>query len=245
MIIAGAQIQVQDGEVRYNLEVHYELIAQAARLGVGLIVFPVMSLTGYQRIEARNMAFSPRDSRLQGLATMACENQMYIVAGAPLWRDQRLFIGAFVLGPNQYFSCYVQQFLHTGETAFFDSSLCSQTIIDTGNVLVAPALGCDIEEPLHVDMALQSGAQVYGAGLFSAKSDVDAVHTLLAQSAHQAHLGVVMANYCGNTWGQQAGGKSACWDPQGQQLAAMPEDASGLVLLEKEMDHWAGSCILF
>jgi predicted amidohydrolase len=48
MILASAQTKPNQGDIQSNLIDHYNLIELASKNNVELIVFPEMSITGYQ-----------------------------------------------------------------------------------------------------------------------------------------------------------------------------------------------------
>ena len=59
--IAVAQISSVDGNVTENIAVHMNAIEKAVSVGVSYIVFPELSLTGYQPECASNLAFTVND----------------------------------------------------------------------------------------------------------------------------------------------------------------------------------------
>ncbi|TLF52771.1 NAD+ synthetase [Halomonas urmiana] len=77
--VGAAQINAALGDVDANLERHREMIAQARRAGLELLVFPELSLTGYslgnQVIE---LACPAHDPRLTDLAREAGEMQTVV-----------------------------------------------------------------------------------------------------------------------------------------------------------------------
>jgi len=58
MILASAQTKPKRGDLTANLEEHYRLIDLASQQDADLIVFPEMSITGYEREKAEGLAFS-------------------------------------------------------------------------------------------------------------------------------------------------------------------------------------------
>jgi predicted amidohydrolase len=119
MKIAAAQTVPADDNVSINIDAHLRLCAIAAAEGVDLVLFPEMSLTGYQREAAGSLAFVAHDSRLGRLREMAVRHTMIIVAGAPILVGAELFIGFFVLQPDRREQIYTKQFLHSGEESAF------------------------------------------------------------------------------------------------------------------------------
>jgi len=67
LIIAAAQSASVSGDVPANLTHHLAFCAVAAAHGVQLLVFPELSLTGYEPAIARSNAIGADDSRLYPL----------------------------------------------------------------------------------------------------------------------------------------------------------------------------------
>ncbi|MDR1336591.1 MAG: hypothetical protein LBK22_07175 [Tannerella sp.] len=80
MILASAQTRVKQGNIESSLNDHYNLIDLASRNQADLIVFPEMSITGYEREKALDLAFTEKDSRLDVLRQLSAEKQMILIA---------------------------------------------------------------------------------------------------------------------------------------------------------------------
>lgn len=59
IVIAAAQITPVGHDIQANVERHVRVIEQAARQGVDFLVFPELSLTGYERKTASQNALLP------------------------------------------------------------------------------------------------------------------------------------------------------------------------------------------
>src|SRR5262245_44086305 len=99
--IAAAQTCPAKGDVAANLCEHLMLVDLAASKGAQVVVFPELSLTGYEIELAPQLVFSDPDSRLEPLIALAASRSMTVVAGAPVRIAGRLHIGAFVLRPGR------------------------------------------------------------------------------------------------------------------------------------------------
>jgi len=67
MKIAAAQIKPIDKNIDANIQNHLRMIELAAQQNVKLILFPEMSLTGYERDKAEALSFTENDERLSVL----------------------------------------------------------------------------------------------------------------------------------------------------------------------------------
>ncbi len=70
-IIAAAQIAERFGDVDESVRAHAHLAEVAAQRGARLVIFPELSLTGYERTLTRNDALSLGDVRLVPLYSLA------------------------------------------------------------------------------------------------------------------------------------------------------------------------------
>ena len=82
--VAVAQTCPVKGDVQTNLEEHVRLVDIAASSGAQLVVFPELSLTGYELELARDLAFSENDPRLGPLLEASSSSSVTLVVGAPV-----------------------------------------------------------------------------------------------------------------------------------------------------------------
>jgi predicted amidohydrolase len=199
-----------------------------------------MSVAGYQRENADELSFSENDSRLKELRKLAADLDIIVIVGAPVSIKSKLYIGSFILFPNNTISIYTKQFLHDGEEIFFQSSFDYNPIIKLGNERISSAICADINNPIHVDNANEAGATIYIASLFFLISGISGGHELLRNYAKEYSMNVLMSNFSGKSWGLDAGGKSAFWDSNGKLIIEMDITSTGLLIVEKETDGWRG-----
>ena len=133
MILASAQTNPKRGDITSNLIDHYNLIELASKNQVDLIVFPEMSISGYERENAKDLAFTTTDSRLDKLRQLSIDKKMIVIAGAPILINKDLYIGAFILKPDFSILIYTKQFLHNGEEEYFKSSFDYNPILCLNN----------------------------------------------------------------------------------------------------------------
>jgi predicted amidohydrolase len=207
MIIAAAQTKPQRFDINSNLLDHYKMIDLTADNDARLIIFPEMSLTGYEREKASEMAFSVDDSRLAELTKMAAEKNMIIIAGAPLRIENRLYIGAFILKPDQSVSVYTKQFLHDGEELYFKSSLDFNPVIELNSERLCLAICADISNPIHAENAHKSGATIYMSGIFYTPKGIPEAYQTLSGYAKKYSMNILMSNFAGQSWDLESGRK--------------------------------------
>lgn len=231
MKVAAAQLISQEPDTAANIERHITLIDRAAKDEVAVVVFPEMSLTGYQMEDAANMAFERNDERLLAFKEKAIAHKMTIVVGAPISVDKTMYIGSFIFLPNGSIEIYTKQFLHAGEEKYFNSSFLYNPMVQVGNKKISLAICADIANPLHAMAAGLRGTTIYAVGIFySSTNGINEAYQQLGSYAKQYNMHVLMANYAGVSYQMPSKGKSACWNNKGELIAQLANDDEGLLI---------------
>lgn len=243
MIFASAQTKPKRGDIESNLIDHYNMIDLAYKNRVDLIVFPEMSITGYEREKASTLAFSETDSRLNKLRQLSVDTKMILIVGAPILIKDKLYIGAFIIKPDHSISTYTKQHLHKGEDEYFDSSFDYNPLINLDTEWISVAICADIMNPKHADSARKNGSTLYIASLFFTPNGIADAHKRLSDYAKQYSMNVLMTNYCGQSWGLDSGGQSAFWDKNGDLIVVIDKTDSGLLIVESSNNKWIGKTL--
>src|SRR5262245_33815625 len=101
MKVGVAQTRPFVGNIDRNLDVHQRLSELAVDQQAKLVVFPELSLTGYEPTLAADLAMYADDRRLDRLQTVCDRRNISIAAGAPLRVSQGICISLIVLRPRQ------------------------------------------------------------------------------------------------------------------------------------------------
>jgi len=96
MRLSVAQVRSTAGDILANLAKHEVAVRRAAELKAGLVLFPELSLTGYEPATAQRLAVRANDSRLDRLQTLSDANEIIICAGMPLAGDVGIEIAMFL-----------------------------------------------------------------------------------------------------------------------------------------------------
>ena len=243
MILAAAQTKPTRGNIDANLLDHYRLIELAAQNGAQLIAFPEMSITGYERENASQLTFKKDDSRLDHLKKLAAENNIVIIAGAPIQIESEIFIGEFIISPDHSVQIYTKQFLHEGEDEFFQSSIDYNPMIDIENKKISFAICADIDNPLHPENACKRETDIYIASIFFSPNGIPNAYRDLQSYAQKHQMNVLMSNFSGESWGYPSAGQSAFWNNKGELMAQMNDSDSGILLVEELNEKWTSKIL--
>lgn len=243
MIIAAAQTVPVRGNIPANLEQHYKLIREASGHNVQLLVFPELSITGYERELAHNYIFTTDDDRLDHLRNLAREYSMVIIAGAPVQTDGKLYIGAFVIQADGSLLLYTKQFLHDGEDLFFASCFDYDPVIKFEDETIRLAICADIENMKHPEKAAAGESTLYLASIFYSPGGIGGALQLLSQYASRYQMAVLMSNFGGDSWGNPSGGQSAFWNKEGELITKASASGEELLIIEKLNGKWSGKVV--
>ena len=233
LTIAAAQSISLAGDISGNIARHSRFIEAAAEQGVDLLVFPELSLTGYEGQDAATLAIDPQDAVLQPLRDLARELGVTAVVGMPIRLEgsDAVLIGALVLGADGSLGVYSKQHLHTGEELVFAPGFGGPTL-NIGGDVVALAVCADFTHASHAAAAADQGARLY------------AVDTAILQGyARQHSMAVLMANHGGLTGGWQSAGRSGIWSEEGSLIVAAPGAGDLLVVAQRNDGAWQGRVV--
>jgi predicted amidohydrolase len=249
--IAAAQTTPLAGDVGANVAQHVRLAALAAEADARVLVFPELSLTGYEPGLARDLAFSDGDARLKPLVALARARSMTVIAGAPVTIGSGLHIGALIVGPDGALDVYTKHHLgafSAGAAVDGEVPPPEDTVFDPGdrNPLVrldghtaAVAVCADTGRASHAQAAADRGAATYLASMFVIPSEFARETANLERYAARHSMAVVFANHGGPTGGLAAAGRSSIWSDRGELLARLDEAGAGVVVAVEHATGWS------
>lgn len=242
-VYAVAQIQSYRENFTKNLDTHLRYIKMAAEQNADFILFPELSLTGYERELAANQSFTADAPQLDVLAQAAIEYHMVIVAGGPLRIENSLYIASWVFMPDGKKLNYIKKFLHPGEDLFFESRKDYDPMLLLNGERISFAICFDLENDEHIKKAVELNTSMYTASIFYSRNGISHGLQRLQQLAKQYHIPVLMSNYCGTCWDMEAGGSSSIWSEYGEIVVAAEGDTPCLLIAEQKEDVWQGRIV--
>ncbi|AVS70771.1 carbon-nitrogen hydrolase family protein [Paracidovorax avenae] len=244
MRVAAAQASSLPGGPAANVGNHLRFAEAAAAEGVRLLVFPELSLSGYDLAGLAQSAVQPLDEALAPLRSAARRHGMALVAGAPVVSSQpggKPGIGAITFRPDGGVSVYRKRHLHPGEELYAEPGTEEAHVQDFDGLPVAVAVCADVSHASHADAAARAGAALYAAGMVIS-SGGHAHDTACAQGhAKRCGMAVLLANHGTPTGGYDCVGRSAFWPPGGERMAEAPGTGDWLVIAEPTMAGWTAS----
>lgn len=243
LTLAAAQSVSIAGNLEANIARHLCFIRQAAEQGVQLLIFPELSLTGYEPQLAAALAIPPDDAVLQPLRDCARECGLTAVVGMPVRGEGgAILIGALVLTAEGSQALYTKQHLHSGEEVVFTAGGGGEAL-QFGDDRIALAVCADFSHASHAAQAAHSGADVYAAGVLISEGGYATDSGILQGYAAEHQMVVLMANHGGPTGGWVSAGRSAVWGADGVLVASAEGAGDVLVVARREGGTWSGKLI--
>lgn len=242
LTIAAAQSSSRRGDIPHNVVEHLRFIAVAASYGVDLLVFPELSLAGYELELASSIHFANDDPRLEPLRQAVTEHGMHILVSGPLDTGQkRPYLGALLFSPQKV-QRYAKVHVHESELAdFMSGDLCR--VVTVRNVPIGLAICADTSHASHPAEAAAQGARLYVSSIMKTEAEYPAHAQRLQNYAVQHGMAMLTANYATPSGGRDTAGKSALWNERGELLAQAGVKGSSLVIGSCIGGDWRGEAL--
>lgn len=234
--IAAAQSPSIAGDIDANVRIHLRFIEAAQAQGGELLLFPELSLCGYELPLLRDCLLTPDDARLAPLRNAAMTTGMRIIAGAPLAGDSDALpcIAAITFLPDGTATVYRKQYLHPGEELYARPGPMGAHCQELGGQRYAQAICADATHYQHAADAAAAGASIYLAGVLISEAGYANDAAKLQRYASDFGMGVLMANHAAPSGGYAAAGRSAWWQAGGLLRAEVPTPGNALLIVERD-----------
>lgn len=239
--VAAAQLVSVPGDLHENVRRHASFVHAAREHQVNVVVFPELSLSGYEPTLAAEAAIDSHDAVLLPLQKLSDTFDITIVAGCPIRSsEEKPHLGAFVFRANQPIVGYRKRFLDSDEEPSFFIPGERTVVCESHGQQIGVAICADIHNPRHPADAIAAGTTVYAAGVAMTPNGIEKAETRMSAYAKQYAVPAVMANYGAPTGGYEIAGRSAVWNEGGEVVAQADADGELLVIARRTSDGWTG-----
>jgi predicted amidohydrolase len=231
MKISVAQNKPLIGNLDANIKSHQALIELAVSQGAGLVIFPELSLPGYEPKIASQVATTVDDPRFLALQNLSDKHNIVIGAGTPIKNEKGNTITMILFQPGQPRRTYSKKYLHEDEEPFFvhGENFPSFIVNDTR---IALAICYEISIPEHPRDAAKSDPQIYIASVAKFKRHMEKTTATLTETAKNYSMIVMMANCLGLCDGEECAGSSFVIDADGLMLDQLDDVHEGVLTLD-------------
>jgi predicted amidohydrolase len=247
LLIAAAQTTVVPHDVDSNVQTHLVFVRAAAHEGAQLLVFPELSLTGYELPQLADHVMDAEHALLAPLRQAARNHGMTLVVGAPApsaLAGGLPAIGAWVLNADGSVALYRKRHLHGSETQFASAGAEDALVLPLADTPTGLAICADATHPEHAHAAATAGAARSASGALISEQGYGPESAQLQGYARHHAMAVLLANHGGPSGGYISAGRSACWAPGGALVAAAPGAGDCLVLAQRDSEGaWSGRVV--
>ena len=236
--VAAAQFAPNLGDIDGNVARIERLMAEAARNGASLIVFPECAITGYNfadRASAMASALSEDGDAIQSLVRRCRSHQVECTVGALVRTGDHLLNVAFLLGPSGVIGRYDKAHLpFLGADKFTDPGHSGFRVYDAAVGRLGILIGYDLRFPEAARTLALAGAEIIvlpTAWPGGAESGPD---FLARARADENHVFLVACNRVGAERGARFIGRSRIIGPDGRHLADASADEEHIIIAEIE-----------
>ncbi len=236
MRICVAQTRPIRGDIQRNILSHERLLRLAVSHRADTVIFPELSLTGYEPELAKALAVEPQDRRLDVLQRICDNSGVTVGVGVPTRSSKGTFISMVILGPEQSRHAYSKRYLHADEEKFFAVGEGMPRLAYGDGSVLALAICFELSVVEHAEEASAAGATIYLASVAKPSSPraggLDKACSRLSEIAKSYSMAVLMANSVGRSGRMQCGGRSSVWDNAGTLLGEMNDIDEGVLVLD-------------
>ncbi|HEY6504649.1 MAG TPA: carbon-nitrogen hydrolase family protein [Chitinophagaceae bacterium] len=233
MKICAAQTRPLKGDIESNIARHKTFIDLAVANGAGIIIFPELSITGYEPELAKDLATDASDRRFDDFQQISNAKQVTIGIGAPTKHNGGVRISMIIFQPQQARLTYSKQYLHEDELPYFIKG-DQQVFLSANDHKMAPAICYESLVPAHAAYANGCGAKIYLASVAKSAGGVEKAYKHYPRIAGEYSMTVLMANCVGPCDNFESVGKTSAWNNKGMLAGQLNDTNEGILVFDTD-----------
>lgn len=235
MRICLVQSSSEKGEIGQNIQNHLRLIRSAIQTKADLIIFPELSITGYEPKLAEELACQLEDERFNPFQALADTNKVTIGIGMPTRSSEGVNISTIFFQPDKGRLLYSKQILHDDELPYFVSGR-NQLFITNKRKKIAFGICYETLKREHFTQAVENKADIYIASVAKPDRGIEKAYLHFPSMAKEFNIPILMSNCIGCCDNFLSNGKSAAWNRGGELMAQLDEQNQGLLIYDTELE---------
>ncbi|MEL7120666.1 MAG: carbon-nitrogen hydrolase family protein [Bacteroidota bacterium] len=236
MKIGLVQFISEKGDVSKNIENHLKFIRIAIQQKANVIVFPELSITGFEPTLAKELAVVLDDSRFNAFQDLANAEEVTIGVGMPTKASDGINISMMIFRPHKERMLYSKQILHEDEFPYFVSGK-KEAFFTIDGKKIALGICYETMQERHIRHAVSCKADVYLASVAKSKIGVEKAYAHFPKMAKELNIPILMSNSVGPSDNFISAGKSAVWNRKGERLSQLNEDDMGILIYDTELEE--------
>jgi predicted amidohydrolase len=234
MKICVVQTKSIKGNIQSNIEIHKRWIDIGISHKSDLIIFPELSLTGYEPELGEGLATGHNDTRLDDFQNISNRNNVAIGVGLPTKSNFGVFISIIIFQPNRPRQTYSKQILHSDEKPYFIEGN-EQTILNIKDTKIAIAICYESLQIKHLESAIELGAEFYIASVSKSQNGIKKAFRYYPKIASKYSISVLMSNCIGFCDDFESAGQTSVWDDNGILKGQLDNLNEGLLVYDTEL----------
>jgi len=235
MKICVAQTKSTKGDVQKNIQNHLLFIERAIKLNTDLIIFPELSITGYEPALAKDLVTNVDNSIFSPFQELSDSNDISIGVGMPTITSKGIHISMLIFQPKKERAVYSKQILHADELLYFSCGT-QQTYITIKEKKIAFGICYETLQREHFVNALNEGAAIYLASVAKSTSGIKKVYKHFSEIAQEYNTAILMSNSVGFCDDFMSHGQSAIWNKNGVIIGQLDDNNQGLLIYDTKLD---------
>lgn len=231
MKICVAQTRPVKGDIEANIRAHQKLIEMAVSVETDFMIFPELSITGYEPQLAKKLATTLDDVRFDVFQKISDANRITIGIGVPTLAHNGVCISQVYFQSGKPREMYSKIFLHSSEEEYF---VRGERYINLriGDAYIASAICYELSVKDHAQCAATSGADMYAVSVV--EENIEKAIRRLTNVATEHSMTVMMANAIGKTGVYDCPGKSSIWSNKGQLAGQLDDSHEGILVFDTD-----------
>ncbi|MCZ9882503.1 carbon-nitrogen hydrolase family protein [Arthrobacter sp. B2a2-09] len=232
LTVAAIQYEALDGGVLANVPEHVRHIEDAHSRGARLVVFPELSLTGYDlELYADEEAWvAPGDPRLERIREIARRTGVTVIVGAGFREgDGTPRLASLVIRPPGDAAPAFKTHVHGAERELFVPGE-GPALLELDGWRIALAICFDAAVPSHASSAAEAGADLYAVSAVYVQGEEHRLGLHLGARSMDNRMFGVLANMGGSGAIGDSCGLSGAWGPDGRVLAQLDVSGSAIAI---------------
>lgn len=242
MKICVAQTHSLKGKIQENIQNHLRFVEQAAAANADLIIFPELSITGYEPALAKELATDIDNSIFNSFQALSDQHTITIGLGMPTNTTAGVNISMLIFQPQAIRTVYSKQMLHSDEIPYF---VCgsNQTFLNIKEKKIAVGICYETLQREHFLYAHHNGADIYIASVAKPEGGIEKAMRHFPKIANEFKTPILMSNCVGYCDNFLSVGQSAVWDSNGQLIEQLDHENEGLFIYDTVLKSTEVYCL--
>lgn len=240
MKICIAQTRSYKGQIEKNIKAHLRIIDWAIEGKADVVIFPELSITGYEPELAKDLAATVMDSRFDVFQQKSDEHELSICIGMPTPVGDGLAIGMFIFQPDKPPAVYAKQMLHEDELPFF---VCGkhQVFVEVEEYKIGVGICYEALQREHFINAKRNGTDIYLASVAKPQRGIEKANAIFPELASTFATPILMSNSVGYCDNFLSVGQSAVWNAEGQIAGLLDSEHEGFLIFDTDSSEVASA----